>query len=382
MASAEDVEDSLGKVQTSPAVRRMAKERSINLTRVTGSGPQGRILKEDLISYYAAARSSSAAARSASSPPRTQPRRDGRSLPSPSSSSLSFSPSLPSSSFTAADRFPTTTLSPPHSPSTSPPVLPAYLTADQTVPVSGLQRIMVQSMTAANAVPHFTFAEELNLDALSQLRDELKPALAAQGVKLSLLPLLVKALSLALRSFPQLNAHVNADCTAVTQRAHHNIGIAMDTAKGLLVPNIKQCQQRSVLSIAQELQRLTALARAGQLGRDDLQGGTITLSNIGSIGGTYMSPVLVVPEVAIAALGSLRRCRASTPRGSWWRARSSTSAGQETTASWTAPPWPGSTRCGRDSSSSPTGCCSSCTETGTGGRASGQSGLTVRPVFG
>ena len=165
---------------------------------------------------------------------------------------------------------------------------------------------MVQTMTTANLVPHFTYGEELNLDALSALRESLKATFAEIGVKVSYLPFFIKALSLALRSFPQLNAHVNADCTSITHRAHHNVGIAMDTAKGLLVPNIKQVQHRSIIDVARELSRLQALGKAGQLTREDLQGGTITLSNIGSVGGTYCSPIIVVPEVCISALGSVR----------------------------------------------------------------------------
>ena len=287
-ASAEAVELSFGKVQTSPAVRRIAKESKVDLTRVKGTGPQGRILKDD-VARYSQARSPATTDRTAlrASPP-----------------SVSAPPPL--SAATTADRFPTVTLSPAHSPSTSPPTVSAYLTADQVIPISGLQRIMVQTMTAANLVPHFTYGEELNLDALSELREALKPQLAAQGVKVSYMPFFIKALSLALRAFPQLNAHVNADCTAVTHRAHHNVGVAMDTAKGLLVPNVKNVQSRSILDIGRELNRLQALGKAGQLTREDLQGGTITLSNIGSVGGTYCSPIIVVPEVCIAALGSMR----------------------------------------------------------------------------
>ena len=306
-ASSEEVEVSFGRVQTSPAVRRIAKENGVDLTRVRGTGPQGRILKDDVFRY--------------TQQPQQQPQRptspaanrttdtqtthfNARHTSAPSTSTTSPTPAA--SNLSAADRFPTTTLTPPHSPSTSPPSVPAYLTADQTVSISGLQRIMVQTMTTANAIPHFTFGDEVSVDSLAQLRESLKPAMSAVGVKLSFMPFLIKALSLALRSYPQLNAHTNPDCTQLIHRAHHNIGIAMDTPKGLLVPNIKHVQSLSIVDIARELQRLQAVGKAGRLGRDDLQGGTVTLSNVGSIGGTYMSPVLVVPEVVIGALGGVR----------------------------------------------------------------------------
>ena len=305
-ASSEEVHVSFGRVQTSPAVRRIAKENGVDLTRVKGTGPQGRILKDDVFRY------TQQPSRQTAQPGATTATRAADSQSTPTASRPASAPSVSSYSppaalgLNAADRFPTTTITPPHSPSTSPPAVPAYLTADQTIPISGLQRIMVQTMTTANAIPHFTFGDEVSVDALAELRESLKPAMAAQGVKLSFMPFLIKALSLALRSYPQLNAHTNADCTQLTHRAHHNIGIAMDTPKGLLVPNVKHVQQLSVTDIARELQRLQALGKAGRLGRDELQGGTITLSNIGSIGGTYMSPVLVVPEVVIGALGGVR----------------------------------------------------------------------------
>jgi len=145
------------------------------------------------------------------------------------------------------------------------------------------------------------------------------------------MPLMLKALSVSLRAFPVLNSHTNADCTSYIQRARHNIGVAMDTPAGLLVPNIKDVQARTVFEIAQELNRLQALGREGKLSTDDLSGGTFTLSNIGVIGtrlllqsrqreiahssvvvvllvgGTYASPVLFLPEVAIGALGKVQK---------------------------------------------------------------------------
>ena len=307
-ASSDEVEVSFGRVQTSPAVRRIAKENGVDLTRVKGTGPQGRILKDDVFRYTQQPSAQQRYQPAAAAAPRTSNTQlaASSSRHTSASSTTTWSPAPAASDLNAADRFPTTTLSPPHSPSTSPPPVPAYLSADQTISISGLQRIMVQTMTTANAIPHFTFGDEVSVDAIAQLRESLKPAMAAQGVKLSFMPFVVKALSLALRSYPQLNAHTNAECTQLVHRAHHNIGIAMDTPKGLLVPNIKHVQSLSILDIAREMQRLQALGRAGRLGRDDLQGGTITLSNVGSIGGTYMSPVLVVPEVVIGALGSVR----------------------------------------------------------------------------
>jgi len=165
---------------------------------------------------------------------------------------------------------------------------------------------MVQTMTAANLVPTFGYSDEILMDNLVKLRGQVKDIAEKQGVKLSYSPFFIKAASLALRSYHQLNAVVNKDCTEITYKASHNIGIAMDTPRGLMVPNIKNVQNMSILEIAKEISRLMTLGKEGRLGREELSGGTFTISNIGSIGGTYASPIIVVPEVIIGAVGKMQ----------------------------------------------------------------------------
>lgn len=125
-------------------------------------------------------------------------------------------------------------------------------------------------------------------------------------IKLSYMPFIIKAVSLALREYPILNAHANADASQVVLKASHNIGIAMNTPRGLIVPNVKNVQNKSIFEIASNLTELQELGRENKLGKEHLTGGTFSLSNIGTIGGTYASPLLVVPEVAIAAIGRLQ----------------------------------------------------------------------------
>jgi hypothetical protein len=117
------------------------------------------------------------------------------------------------------------------------------------------------------------------------------------GLYFRYLPFMIKAVSLALREYPMLNSHVDAECTEMVYKAEHNISIAMQTPNGLLVPNVKNCEARSVLEIAEELNRLQTLGAQGMLGPNDLKGGTFALSNIGVVGGTYMTPILVLPQV-------------------------------------------------------------------------------------
>lgn len=165
---------------------------------------------------------------------------------------------------------------------------------------------MAKSMTAALQVQHLTLCEDVCMDAMVQLRRDLQASAAARGVKLSYMPLLLKAASIALLQFPMLNATVAPDCSETTHHAHHNIGVAMDTPRGLVVPVLRHVQSKSVLDLAVELAALQDHARAGTLTEQHLQGGTFTMSNIGSIGGTYAVPVLVVPQVAIGALGRMQ----------------------------------------------------------------------------
>ncbi|KAG2531278.1 hypothetical protein JM18_001686 [Phytophthora kernoviae] len=253
------------KLLTSPSVRRLAREHSIDLYAVEGSGPQGRILKEDLLEYI---------------------------------KMLSKQPSPTESKAQIA----TVKV-------TSPTDVPraTYLQQDTVVPLTPIQKMMVKSMNAALQVPHFGYADEIRMDALYNLRNELKPLAESRGVKLSFMPFIIKAASLALKEYPMLNATVNDSETEVTMVAAHNISVAMDTPTGLIVPNVKNVQAKSILQIAEDLNRLQQLATDGKLGPNDLMGGTFSISNIGSIGGTYMSPVLLVPQVAIGAIGQIQK---------------------------------------------------------------------------
>eukprot|EP00823_Brevimastigomonas_motovehiculus_P004638 TRINITY_DN3156_c0_g1_i1.p1 TRINITY_DN3156_c0_g1~~TRINITY_DN3156_c0_g1_i1.p1 ORF type:complete len:411 (-),score=135.51 TRINITY_DN3156_c0_g1_i1:61-1293(-) len=248
----------------SPAVRRIARESNVDIKNIPATGPNGRVLKGDILQFLSSSASSSS------------------SLSSTVSSSAHPSLSSPSSPVVAAA---------------------ASSEGDRTVPITGLQRIMVQSMTASNNVPQFAFSDEIILDQIMHRYPMMKEYAAKHGVKkFSMFAFVVKAASLALQQYPILNSHVNSTCTQITFKKSHNIGIAMDTPRGLLVPNIKNVQEKSLLEIASELARLQALGKENMISSADLKGGTFSLSNIGTIGGTGGSPLLVVPEVCIAAL--------------------------------------------------------------------------------
>ncbi|XP_050951229.1 lipoamide acyltransferase component of branched-chain alpha-keto acid dehydrogenase complex, mitochondrial [Labeo rohita] len=272
------------KTQATPAVRRLAMENNIKLSEVVGTGKDGRILKEDILNFIA--------------------RQTGAILPpTPFEEIRPPPPSAVAPSTPAAKPKEKTT--PPSIPTPAIPK-PVFTGKDHTEPIKGFQKAMVRTMSAALKIPHFGYKDEVDLSQLVRLRSELKGLAESRGVKLSYMPFFIKAASLGLLHFPILNSSLDENCTNITYKAAHNIGLAMDTSQGLLVPNVKNVQMLSVFEIAVELNRLQTLGAAGQLGTADLTGGTFTLSNIGSIGGTYTKPVILPPEVAIGALGKIQ----------------------------------------------------------------------------
>ncbi|XP_026556184.1 lipoamide acyltransferase component of branched-chain alpha-keto acid dehydrogenase complex, mitochondrial [Pseudonaja textilis] len=266
------------KILVTPAVRRLAMENNIKLSEVVGTGKDNRILKEDILNYLA--------------------KQTGAILPLSSKPDINAPSSKPDvaedKSKEKAERIVT------------PASKPIISAKDKTVALSGFQKAMVKTMSAALKIPHFGYCDEVDLTRLIQLREELKPLAKERGIKLTFMPFFLKAASLGLLHYPVLNASVDENCQNITYKASHNIGIAMDTAQGLLVPNVKNVQACSVFEVASELNRLQKLGSANQLGTNELAGGTFTLSNIGTIGGTYAKPMILPPEVAIGALGKIQ----------------------------------------------------------------------------
>lgn len=258
-----------------PAVRHLSKELKIDILDIDGTGKDGRVLKEDIYKFVQqrdASASASAASQSASTLPQQQ---------------------LPQT--------------------------PSYQPGVQTetrVQLTNTQQQMFKTMTRSLNIPHFLYSDEVDFTDLVHLRSRLNkvlsqtPAAPGQVTKLSYLPFIIKAVSMALYQFPILNSRVDIDPAtnkpSLIMRSQHNIGVAMDTPSGLLVPVIKDVGSLNILSIAAELSRLQGLAVQGKLTPADFSGGTITVSNIGNIGGTYLSPVIVEREVAILGIGRMR----------------------------------------------------------------------------
>ncbi|KAJ6259464.1 hypothetical protein Dda_5101 [Drechslerella dactyloides] len=243
-----------------PAVRRMVREWGLDITQIVGTGKDGRVLKEDVTRHV----------EGAAEPPSAGP--------------------------------------------TSTAAAAAPLQEETVVPLTPVQNQMFKTMTKSLSIPHFLYADEAAIDRLVTLRNTINHSLAVPTNpaspppvrKISYMPFFIKAVSTALHDFPIINSRLDfADETKprLVMRPQHNIGVAMDTPAGLLVPNIKNVQQLSIMEIAAELARLQTAGAAGKLGAADLKGGTITLSNIGNVGGTYVAPVIVTSEVAIMGIG-------------------------------------------------------------------------------
>lgn len=254
-----------------PAVRHLCKELKLDILEVDGTGKEGRVLKEDIYKFMEARKNAT-----------SQP-------PEPA-----VNPGTPQSS---------------------------EVQNETRHPLTKTQEGMFKTMTRSLNIPHFLYADEIDFTELAALRTRLNKVLSASssswapvvpqtdGVsKLSYLPFIVKAVSIALQQYPILNGRVDlsSDKPGLIYRSQHNIGVAMDTPSGLLVPVIRNVGAHSILTIAAELSRLQALAVAGKLSHQDMAGGTITVSNIGSIGGTYCSPVIVEGQVAILGVGRMR----------------------------------------------------------------------------
>ena len=238
------------KAVASPAVRRVARELNVNIHQVPGSGKKGRVYKEDVVAFNEAP-------------------------------AVSATPTVAASAVTGGTR---------------------------VEPIRGVKAAMAKAMVnSVSTIPHFTYCEEIDMTNLIKLRGELKEVYAKQDIKLTMMPFFMKAMSLALKQFPLVNTQVNEDCTELTYFDDHNIGMAVDSKVGLLVPNVKQVQTKSILDLAGDITRLTNDARSGRVPAADLKGGTITISNIGAIGGTVATPIINKPESAIVALGKLQK---------------------------------------------------------------------------
>lgn len=172
--------------------------------------------------------------------------------------------------------------------------------------ISGYKKTMVKTMTESNKIPTLIFCDEIDVSELQSIRKTVASSLTKENIKITLLAFLVRAVSLSLQKYPILNSIFHVDNNEIEFLDYHNIGIAIDTERGLVVPNIKNVHNLSIKSIAKEIERLQNAAIMNQLTLKDTAGGTFTISNIGSIGGTVTKPLILPPQVAIVGVGRIQ----------------------------------------------------------------------------
>lgn len=277
-----------GPVPAAPATRRLAREMGVDLRLVKGSGPAGRVLKEDIRAFAegvpTSVRSNAAAAPAAPSP-----------------SSHRHSPAARSGSSAPAQKESNEPLT--REPLTVSPVeLPDFTKFGPVdrVPLRSLRRRIAINMTQSwTHVPHVAHFDQIDITELEHYRAKHEKAVAQKGGKLTLTVLAIKAIASALKKFPQFNSSLDESTSEIIYKRFYNIGIAVATERGLIVPVIKDVDKKSIVDISIELADIAQKTRDGKIELDKLQGGTFTITNIGAIGGTGMMPMVNYPEVGI-----------------------------------------------------------------------------------
>jgi pyruvate dehydrogenase E2 component (dihydrolipoamide acetyltransferase) len=238
----------LSEVPAAPSVRRLAREMDVDLTRVKGSGPGERITADDVKSYAAKPE---------------EAKEEGKSL----------NPRIKMPDFS------------------------------QWGPVSKEKAKTIRRLTAENVlkswqnIPHVTHFDEADMTSLENFRKQYQQKAEKEGVKLTVTALLLKITGFALQKFPQFNASFSGD--EIIYKHYFNIGVAVDTPRGLLVPVIRDVNSKSLIQLSKELDELAAKAREKKISPDEMQGGNFTISNLGGIGGTGFTPIILPPQVAI-----------------------------------------------------------------------------------
>jgi pyruvate dehydrogenase E2 component (dihydrolipoamide acetyltransferase) len=249
-----------------PSVRKYAREKGVDIREVNGSGDNGRVLKED-IDAFANGEAPSAEA--------TTEKTD------------SVAPA-------AAAK---TEIKPYES------ATPELETREK---IRGIRKAISKAMVnSKHTAPHVTLMDEVDVTKLVALRKDFKQVAADQGVKLTYLPFVVKALTAAAKAFPTINASIDDVNEEIVYKNYYNIGIAADTDNGLVVPVVKDADRKSIYALATNINELAGKAREGKLAGEDMKGGSITITNIGSAGGQWFTPVINHPEVAILGIGRI-----------------------------------------------------------------------------
>ena len=259
-----------------PSVRQYAREKGVDITLVVPTGKGGRVTREDIDNFGGApvALAAPAVEAAVASAPAAQ-------VEAPAAPAAKAEPAKPFVG--SAER-------------------------EERVKLTPMRKAISKAMVnSKHTAPHVTLHDQVEVSKLWDHRKKFKDVAAAQGTKLTFLPYVVKALAVAMKKYPVLNASIDDATQEIVYKNYINIGIATDTDLGLFVPNIKDANTKSMFGIADEINALAAKAHEGKLTAADMGHGTITISNIGSVGGGWFTPVINYPEVAILGVGTIVR---------------------------------------------------------------------------
>lgn len=248
------------KVLATPATRRLAREMGVDINGMVGTGLAGRVTREDV----------------------TQAKGGTATLSHGAGATTAGTPTMnfPKPAFTSSNA-----------------------AMEERVDLIGIRKKIAQNLQMSKSIiPHFTLMDEVDVSQLVKLRESLKEYAEKNGTKITYLPFVMKALIATIKEFPMFNASIDDAASQIVYKKYFNIGFAADTPNGLVVPVIKNADQKSVLEISKEIIDLSKRARDGKLKPDEMKGACITITNIGSVGGTYATPIINHPEVAILGM--------------------------------------------------------------------------------
>nr|WP_285876672.1 dihydrolipoamide acetyltransferase family protein [Fictibacillus phosphorivorans] len=261
----EEPADETKRVIAMPSVRKYAREKEVDIRKVQGSGDNGRVLKEDIDKFVSGG--GEAAAEAPAADKDAQKAEAGK--------------------------------------KEAPKAIPAG-EMETREKIKGIRKAISKAMVnSKHTAPHVTLMDEVDVTDLVAHRKKFKQVAMDKGIKLTYLPYVVKALTSALREFPVLNASIDDANEEIVYKHYYNIGIAADTDNGLMVPVVKEADRKSIFKISSEINELATKARDGKLSGEEMKGGSCTITNIGSAGGQWFTPVINHPEVAILGIGRI-----------------------------------------------------------------------------
>lgn len=241
------------RVLATPSTRRLAREMNMDINQISGSGLAGRVTREDILS------------------------KDGG---APTGATAKSGSAIPRMAYQG----------------------PAGA-VEERVPLRGIRKKIAENLQMSKSIiPHFTLMDDANVTELVTLRESLKEHAEKTGTKITYLPFVMKALIATIRQFPMVNASIDDAASEIVYKKYFNIGFAADTPNGLVVPVIKNADHKTITEISHEILDLSKRARDGKLKPEEMKGATITITNIGSVGGTYATPIINHPEVAILGM--------------------------------------------------------------------------------